>query len=233
MGRPGRFACWWTIVRTWSPSGPGVQKRLRWHLHELDPELVIPAGALDRYRTLTALEQRLDADDGVVRDIAAELVRRCVELTHAVNDLERQILRRVAPLAPALLGLRGCGAITAAKLIGETADVRRFTSRPAFAMYNGTAPVPVLSGNTVRHRLNRGGNRQINAALHRILVTQTRRFGPARDYLQRRMSNGNTKAEAIRATPSPPLRHRLPATPPGQPPGAPDAYHRPRGSRLT
>lgn len=176
-----------------------LQNRLRWHLHELDPELVIPAGALDRFKTLAALEQRLDAADGLVRDIAAELIRRCVELTRAVNDLERQIVQRVAPLAPALLALRGCGALTAAKLIGETADVRRFTSKSAFAMYNGTAPVPVSSGNTVRHRLNRGGNRQLNAALHRILVTQMRCFDPARDYLQRRMSNGNTKTEAIRA----------------------------------
>jgi transposase len=113
--------------------------------------------------------------------------------------LERQITRRVTPIAPSLLALRGCGALTAAKLVGETADVRRFTSRAAFAMFNGTAPVPVWSGSTTRHRLNRGGNRQVNAALHRILVTQMRHPGPACDYLQRRMTHGNTKTEAIRA----------------------------------
>jgi transposase len=176
-----------------------LQNRLRWHLHELDPELVIPAGVLDRFKVLAVLEERLDTHDGVVADITAELIQRCRGLTISIKALERQITRRVAPLAPSLLGLRGCGPLTAAKLIGETADVRRFRSRGAFAMYNGTAPVPVWSGNTTRHRLNRGGNRQINAALHRVLVTQMRDAGPARTYLERRMANGNTKTEAIRS----------------------------------
>ena len=61
----------------------------------------------------------------------------------------------MAPLAPTLLGLEGCGALTAAKLVGETAGVGRFRSRAAFAMDKGTAPVPVWSGNRQRHRLNR------------------------------------------------------------------------------
>ena len=82
--------------------------------------------------------------------------------------------------------------------------VGRFRSRAAFAMHNGTAPVPVWSGNHQRHRLNRGGNRQLNPALHRIAITQLRRDGPGRDYLQRRMAAGDTKTEAIRA-----LRRRI------------------------
>jgi transposase len=110
----------------------------------------------------------------------------------------------VAPLAPKLLDLDGCGALTAAKLVGETAGVGRFRSRAAFAMHNGTAPVPVWSGNSQRHRLNRGGNRQLNTALHRIAITQLRRDGPGRDYLQRRIAAGDTKTEAIRA-----LRRRI------------------------
>lgn len=176
-----------------------AQNRLRWHLHDLDPELVIPIGALDRFKVLEDLQERLDATEGLVAGLASELVRRCIELTRSANDLQRQIAQRVAPLAPALLALRGCGALTAAKLVGETADVRRFRSRSAFAMYNGTAPVPVSSGNTNRHRLNRGGNRQLNAALHRILVTQMRCHEPAQLYLKRRMTNGNTKTEAVRS----------------------------------
>jgi hypothetical protein len=71
-------------------------------------------------------------------------------------------------------------------------------------MHTGTAPIPVWSGNTTRHRLNRGGNRQLNAAIHRIAVTQLRHPGPGRDYLEQRMRNGNTKTEALRA-----LRRRL------------------------
>jgi transposase len=176
-----------------------AQNRLRWHLHELDPKLVIPAGALDRYRILAGVEQRYAAAAGVVPELVVDLARRCAQLTRSINDLEVRIRRMVTPLAPGLLALRGCGALTAAKLIGETADIRRFRNRGAFAMFNGTAPVPVWSGNTTRHRLNRGGNRQLNAALHRILVTQIRADGPARTYLQRRMANGNTKTEAIRS----------------------------------
>ncbi len=176
-----------------------AQNRLRWHLHELEPTLVIPAGALDRYRTLARLEARFEPSGRVVARLVVELARRCTELTRTIKDLERQITRLVTPLAPSLLSLRGCGPLTAAKLIGETADIARFRNRGAFAMFNGTAPVPVWSGNTTRHRLNRGGNRQVNAALHRILVTQMRTDGPTRVYLQRRMTNGNTKTEAIRA----------------------------------
>jgi len=74
----------------------------------------------------------------------------------------------------------------------------------AFAMHNGTAPTPVWSSNMPRHRLNRGGNGQLNCALHRIAVTQLRWDGPDRRYFERRIANGNTKKEALRA-----LRRRL------------------------
>jgi transposase len=140
----------------------------------------------------------------MVAAIALELVGRCRELTERVNQLEQQLGGLVGPLAPSLLQLPGCGALTAAKLLGETAGISRFRSRAAFAMHNGTAPVPVWSGNRERHRLNRGGNRQLNAALHRIAVTQLRLDGPGRDYLQRRIAAGDTKTEAIRA-----LRRRI------------------------
>jgi len=181
-----------------------AQQRLRWHLHELEPGWEIPAGGLDRAVWLDAVAARLGAHQGVVAEIAGELVGRCRELTGRVNQLERRLRRLVTPLAPKLLSLDGCGALTAAKLVGETAGVGRFRSRAAFAMHNGTAPVPVWSGNHQRHRLNRGGNRQLNPALHRIAITQLRRDGPGRDYLQRRMAAGDTKTEAIRA-----LRRRI------------------------
>jgi transposase len=181
-----------------------AQQRLRWHLHELEPGWVIPAGGLDRAVWLEAAAARLAAHQGVVAEIASELVGRCHELTSQVNQLERRLRRLVAPLVPSLLGLAGCGGLTAAKLVGETAGVSRFRSRAAFAMHNGTAPVPVWSGNRERYRLNRGGNRQLNAALHRIAITQVRLAGPGRDYLQRRLSAGDTKTEAIRA-----LRRRI------------------------
>lgn len=181
-----------------------AQNRLRWHLHELEPGWEIPAGGLDRAVWLNAVQARLATHQGVVAEIAGELVDRCRELTARVNQLERQLKALVAPLTPSLLGLSGCGALTAAKLVGETAGVGRFRSRAAFAMHNGTAPVPVWSANRERHRLNRGGNRQLNTALHRIAVTQLRLGGPGLAYYQRRIALGDTKTEAIRA-----LRRRI------------------------
>ena len=180
-----------------------MQNRLLWHLHELEPGERLAGGALSTLRVLDELEVRLDAHGGVVAAIAAELVGRIRELTRRVNELEREIARRVAPLAPVLLALHGCGGLTAAKIVGETAGVARFSSRAAFALHNGSAPIPVWSGSE-RHRLNRGGNRQLNAALHRIAITQMQRPGPARDYIERRTAAGDTKTEAIRA-----LRRRI------------------------
>jgi hypothetical protein len=73
--------------------------------------------------------------------------------------------------------------VTAAKIVGETAQVHRFRSKDAFARHNGTAPLPVWSSNKQRHRLSRTGNRQLNAALHRIAMTQARRHPPARELM--------------------------------------------------
>ena len=180
-----------------------MQNRLLWHLHELEPGREIPAGALSVLKTLDALARRLDAMEGTVAAIASELVGRIAELTRRINALERDVARQVAPLAPTLLALVGCGVLSAAKLVGETAGVGRFRSRSAFARHNGTAPIPVWSG-AERFRLNRGGNRQLNAALHRIAITQMQRPGSARDYVERRRAAGDTKTEAIRA-----LRRRI------------------------
>ena len=94
--------------------------------------------------------------------------------------------------------------LTAAKILGETADVQRFRSRHAYARHNGTAPLPVWSGNRERHRLSRTGNRQLNAAIHRIAITQAHYHPDARAFLERRRAAGDTKAESIRA-----LKRRL------------------------
>ena len=181
-----------------------AQNRLRWHLHELDPGNEPGLRSLDRGVVLAALERRLAEVPGTVARIARELVGRIRELTAAINDLEREIGRLVADLAPSLLALAGCGPLTAAKLVGETAGIGRFRSAAAFARHNGTAPVPVWSGNTERHRLSRTGNRQLNVAVHRISITQLRIDQRGRAYVERRRTMGNTKTEAIRA-----LRRRI------------------------
>lgn len=181
-----------------------AQNRLRWHLHELDPGNEPVARGLDRAVVLAALETRLTDAPGTVGRLARELVVRIRELTATINELEREIARLVADLAPTLLALVGCGSLTAAKLIGETAGIGRFRSKAAFARHNGSAPLPVWSGNTERHRLSRTGNRQLNVALHRIAITQLQREGPGRTYLEHRRAQGDTKPEAIRA-----LRRRI------------------------
>ena len=173
--------------------------RLRWHLHELDPAWDPAPRSLVRFKHLDATATRLDGLEGTVAWIARELVATIRELTVSANELERRIVEQVSDLAPALLGMAGVGALTAAKIVGEVADVRRFRSKDAFARHNGTAPLPVWSGNRVRHRLSRTGNRQLNAAIHRIAVTQMRIHDDAKAYLERRIGAGNTKTEAVRA----------------------------------
>ncbi len=176
-----------------------IQNRLLWHLHELEPGLQIAPGGLTRRVVLKEVTRRLEAHQGVVSEIARELVERLAELTMSVNRLQRRIEVLAAELAPSLMSLPGCAGLTTAKLLAETADVLRFHSSGAFAMHNGTAPIPVWSGNQQRHRLNRGGNRQLNVALHRIAITQIRLGGDASAYVLRRLSLGNSKTEAIRS----------------------------------
>jgi len=177
----------------------GHINRLRWHLHELDPTWDPKPRSLTRYKALDALAVRLGPLEGMVARIARDLVGRIRELTVEANSLQREIEQTVRELAPALLAVRGVGELTAAKIVAETADVRRFRSKDAYARHNGTAPLPVWSGNRIRHRLSRTGNRQLNASIHRVAVTQMRCHGPAKEYLERRMTNGNTKTEALRA----------------------------------
>jgi transposase len=181
-----------------------MQNRLRWHLHELDPGTEPPARSLDRARVLTALAGELAAREGIVARIARTLVDRIRELTLEIDALERELGRLVRDLAPELLALVGCGGLTAAKLIGETAGIGRFRSAAAFARHNGTAPLEVWSGNTERHRLSRKGNRQLNVALHRIAITQVRLGGLGKAYVEHRRSQGDTGTEALRA-----LRRRI------------------------
>jgi transposase len=176
-----------------------IQNRLLWHLHELEPGYEVVASGLLRTVVLAEVSARLESHTGVVAEIAAELVDRLAELTQSIKRLQRRIDALMRELAPRLLSLPGCAALSAAKLVAETADVSRFRSSAAFAMHNGTAPIPVWSGNQERHRLNRGGNRQLNVALHRIAITQMRLGGAASAYIARRLTMGNTKTEAIRA----------------------------------
>lgn len=181
-----------------------AQNRLRWRLHELAPEYHLSAGSLDRYCVLDDIDRLLDTHQGLIVDLARRETRRIRDITREVNDLEKQVTSLVAEIAPSLLELTGCGGLTAAKLIGEAADITRFKNRDAYAMFNGTAPIPIWSGDPKKFRLNRGGNRQTNAAIHRIAITQLRIHEPARQLVDRHTATGKTRKEALRV-----LKRRL------------------------
>jgi transposase len=176
-----------------------VQQRLRWHLHELDPTLQVPLGALDRTIWLERLGRPLSRRQQTVQvRIARELLNRCRSLTRTIFELDRELRLQAAALAPRLLELPGCGALTAAKLLCEIGPVDRFRSDAQLARHAGVAPLDASSGKHQRHRLDRGGNRQLNCALHRIAVTQGRVYEPAKAYLERKQAEGKSRREALR-----------------------------------
>jgi transposase len=175
------------------------QQRLRWHLHDLWPDLELPAGCLDRIIWLDRVGRRLSRAEQSARvRIARELVKAIRDRTRRAAALEREIGAMVRARAPQLLDLPGCGRLTAAKLLAETAGADRFASDAKLARLAGVAPIPASSGNRIRHRLDRGGNRQLNCALHRIAVTQGRSHPPAREFLARKQAEGKSRMEALR-----------------------------------
>ncbi len=175
------------------------QQRLRWHLHDLWPDYEIPARALDRIVWLDRIAGRLARAEQTTRvAIARELVVEIRRRTRRAAELQRQIAALARDYAPALLELPGCAGLTAAKIVAETAGAARFSSDAKLARLAGVAPIPASSGKTSRLRLDRGGNRQLNCAFHRIAVTQGRVHPPARDFLARKETEGKGRMEALR-----------------------------------
>ncbi len=175
------------------------QRRLRWHLHEIDPGIEIPAGALDRIVWLERIGRRLARSEQAPRiRIARELLGSIRASVKRTAELERELAALVAAKAPALLAIPGCGTLTAAKIVAETNGVKGFASDAKLARLAGVAPIPASSGRKDRHRLDRGGNRQLNCALHRIAVTQGRIDERARAYLARKQGEGKSRMEALR-----------------------------------
>jgi transposase len=178
-------------------------QRLRSDWTQQDP--VAEAGALrcDRQRQLRALK-RIRFGGGLTDQIAARCVR---ELARDIEDLNRRIARLDKEIAELLeehdnplADLHGAGTNLAATVIAQAGDVRRFRDAPAFARYCGAAPIPCGSGQTAgRHRLHRGGNRQLNAALYRIAIVQQRHHPAAKAFLARKLAEGKTPREARRA----------------------------------
>jgi transposase len=159
----------------------------------------VPLGGLDRTVWLDRLSRKLARHEQSVQlGIARELVGRCRTLTRTILTLERELEQRTQTLSPRLLQLPGCGPVSAAKLLCEIGPIERFRSDAQLARHAGVAPLDASSGKHQRHRLDRGGNRQLNCALHRIAITQGRVHRPARAYLERKQSEGKSRREAIR-----------------------------------
>src|SRR5215207_1947453 len=184
-----------------------LNSTLQWNLHDLWPELTLPGGALFSKKWTSKIARRLARAEQTMRvRIARDELRRVRELTHTINALETEIADLVAQVAPQLVAERGCGPLTAAKLVGEIAGADRFATDAKLARAAGLPPIPVSSGRTDRHRLDRAGNRQINAAIHRIAITRARCDPQTRDYIARKKAEGNQ-----------PRRHSLPQTTPRPP----------------
>jgi transposase len=164
-------------------------------------QLLVPAGEETATTWIEVLGEPLVRQIGFtsIRDAGKELDTRYFWIT-TERKRERSNTR-----APGLLAMPGCGELTAAKIVGEAAGVPRFKSEAAFARHAGVAPVPVWSGNTAgRVRMMRSGNRQLNAALHRIAVTQIRLDGLGRAYYRKKLNAGASNPEALRS-----LKRRL------------------------
>ena len=128
------------------------------------------------------------------RDLLVDVRRR----DRALAQNRRRCAAAVAASGTNLCDLAGISDVLAAKILGHIGDIGRFPSADRLASYAGTAPIEASSGDVVRHRLSRNGNRQLNHAIHLAAHTQTIRPGPGRDYYQRRRDTGNSRNEALR-----------------------------------
>ena len=172
---------------------------LRWQLHDLWPEWEIPKGVLIGGRWQQQVAGRLRRAEPTVRvRIARDEIRRIADLTRTINQLHDELCLLVTQAAPQLLAEHGLGVLTAAKLIGEIAGIDRFTNDAQLARLAGCAPIPVSSGRTDRHRLDRGGNRQLNHAIHMLALSKIRHDPQTALYIAKQRQRGKTNREAIR-----------------------------------
>ena len=136
------------------------------------------------------------ASEQLIFTVLRDLARRAQELAAQASAYEHELALLISSLDAALLQEQGVGPISAAKLL--VSDPKRLKSEAAFARCNGTAPKPASSGQTIRYRLSRGGDRQANNAIHTIALHRARRDTQTRAYLDRRISEGKTHREAMR-----------------------------------
>ncbi|HEU4728943.1 MAG TPA: IS110 family transposase [Kofleriaceae bacterium] len=179
-----------------------TQNRLRWHLLALCPELEakLGRGGLSHLRQLERVDRHLRRlGTGARVRVAREQLANIRRLIRQADELERELAELIGAYRPELLAEQGCGPLTAALLIGRTAGAKRFRSDACFGRQSGTAPIPCSSGNRTQHRLDRGGDRQLNRALHTIAITRANHDAATRQYLARKRAEGKTDKGALRS----------------------------------
>jgi transposase len=177
-------------------------------LHDLLSQL-IPGGAkpgltVAAAKTMLASVRPRDQVGKARKLVAVEYLTELTSLNARLKELKKRITGVLAESPTSLVEVRGIGDLLAAKIIAEVGDVRRFPSKHHFASYTGTAPIDASSGENNRHRLNRGGNRRLNHALHIVAICQVRYSCEGQDYYRRKRADGKTPLEALRC-----LKRRL------------------------
>ncbi|MDE0170377.1 MAG: transposase [bacterium] len=142
---------------------PGYQQTIR-------TRLTLPSA-------LTKAMRLISADRSIRADIARRRVRTIRGLIKLIKELDAQIGQLVEASGTTLTDIRGIGPLGAAEILAQVGDPTKYPTKARFAMANGTAPLHASSGRVVRHRLNRGGNRRLNRAIHIAAITQIRRPG--------------------------------------------------------
>lgn len=131
--------------------------------------------------------------------VAKSLCERVLEIIEQIKLLDKQIKEILTPINPEpLLEIEGLGQYCAAKIIAITGNPSLFRKESCFANYAGVAPIPCSSGKNVKDRVNTGGNRQLNSVLYQIMFTQLRTYPPAKEYYERKQTEGKTSKEAMR-----------------------------------
>jgi transposase len=180
-----------------------MKNKVACRLHALLMELA-PGGLATEMTVNKALSllEHVDVADHVTRQrvvIAAELLDDIARLESQMKASKKRIRAAVAASGTTLCDIRGIGPIGAAIILGTVSDIARFPTAGHFASYNATAPIEASSGDRRRHRLNPRGNRKLNHVLHTAAVTQLRYPSAGRDYYQKKLAEGKTTKEAIRA----------------------------------
>jgi transposase len=173
--------------------------RLHVLLADLQPGGATRELTATRAAALLRLIHPITPVDAARKRIAHQLLADVRRLDRQINTASQAICTAVRAYGTTLTQMYGVGWVLAAKLLGHAGDITRFPNRDHFASYTGTAPIEASSGDVRRHRLNRGGNRQLNTALHLIAVCQIRDPSPGRGYYQRKLTQAKTPEEARRS----------------------------------